>query len=154
MRRRQLALRDHTAGRVAPSLFSENVDDGPNLDQGRRAWPGFQPSSTENETDKFPPLQCSVVRRITIFIDLGEELRLRLTDVLAYAPMCFEEVIDDVFAVVLAHGVESGHACERQRSDELAHGQFDVEVVKLVARLGALEDGVERLSVLVDDPRS
>lgn len=68
--------------------------------------------------------------------------------------MCFEEVIDDVFAVVLAHGVESGHACEREWSDELAHSEFDVEVVKLVARLGALEDGVERLSVLVDDPRS
>jgi len=65
-----------------------------------------------------------------------------------------QEVIDDVFAVVPAHGVESGHACERERSDELAHSEFDVEVVQLVARLGALKDSVERLSVLVDHPCS
>ena len=65
-----------------------------------------------------------------------------------------QEVIDDVFAVVPAHGVKSGHACEGEWSDELAHGEFDVEVVEFVARLGALQDGVERLSVLVDHPRS
>ena len=65
-----------------------------------------------------------------------------------------QEVIDDAFAVVPAHGVESGHACERERSDELAHGEFDVEVIEFVARLGALQDGVERLAVLVDDPFS
>lgn len=72
----------------------------------------------------------------------------------ANALMRRQEVIDDVFAVVPAHGVESGHACEGEWSDELAHGEFDVEVVEFVARLGALQDGVERLAVLVDDPFS
>ena len=68
--------------------------------------------------------------------------------------MGLEKVVDDIFALVTADRAESRHARERQGSDELAHGEFDVEVVQLVAGLGALEDGIERLSVLVDHPRS
>lgn len=57
--------------------------------------------------------------------------RPRLTGVQAHASMRLKEVIHDVFAVVPAYGVESGHACERERSDELAHGKFDVDPGRL-----------------------
>ena len=87
-------------------------------------------------------------------LNLYRSDRPRQTGIQAHASMRLEEVIHDVFAVVPAHGVESGHACEREGSDELAHGEFDIKVVKLVARLRALKDGVEGLSVLVDHPRS
>jgi hypothetical protein len=65
-----------------------------------------------------------------------------------------QEVVDDVFAVVPGSGMQPGHPGERQRPYELAHSEFDVEVVEFVAGLGALQDGVEGLAVLVYHPRS
>lgn len=52
----------------------------------------------------------------------------------------------------MADGAESGHACEDQRTDELALSQFEVEIVKFFASLVARQDLVERFAVLLDDP--
>ncbi len=68
--------------------------------------------------------------------------------------MSGEEVIDNMSAVVGSHGTQAGQSRERQRSEELAQCQLQVEVVEVGAGLGALQDGVEGLSVLVNDSGS
>jgi hypothetical protein len=65
--------------------------------------------------------------------------------------MCREEVIDDVHAVVLGDGTEASHTRERQGPDELTHRQLRVEVVEFGAGFAALQDGLERLAVLLND---
>ena len=62
-----------------------------------------------------------------------------------------EEIVDDVRAVLVGYGANPGHACEGQRADELAQRQFKVEVVEFGSSFIAVEERIERLSVLVDD---
>src|ERR1700739_4635671 len=62
-----------------------------------------------------------------------------------------EEVVDDVGAVVVVDDTQTGHPCEQQRPGELAHGKLEVELVELVVGLGTLQDGLERLYVVVYD---
>ena len=65
--------------------------------------------------------------------------------------MSGEEVVDDAGGVVGGHGVQSGHPGEGERPDELTQREVHVEVVEFGAGFCALQDGVEGLSVLVDD---
>ena len=44
-----------------------------------------------------------------------------------------EEVVDDVFAVSSIDAAQPGHSCERQGSHELAHREFEIEVVEFLA---------------------
>ena len=62
-----------------------------------------------------------------------------------------EEVVDDARAILLRHVAYSGYPRERYGTDELTKHQVGVEVVKFVASFAALQEGVERLAVLVDD---
>jgi hypothetical protein len=62
-----------------------------------------------------------------------------------------EEVVDDACAVVGSHGAQAGHSREGEWPDELAQYEFDVDVAEFGAGFGALQDGVEGLSVLVND---
>lgn len=65
-----------------------------------------------------------------------------------------EEVIDDALAVLTIDGTQPGEAGERHRPDELTQDQLHVEVIQVGASFGALQQGNERLSILVDDPRA
>ncbi|SIG24490.1 Uncharacterised protein [Mycobacteroides abscessus subsp. abscessus] len=62
-----------------------------------------------------------------------------------------EEVVDEGCAVVASNRAESGHSCEHERSDELADREFAVDAAEFGASFRVGEDGVEGLSVLVDN---
>src|SRR5579875_1580841 len=69
-------------------------------------------------------------------------------------PVSGQEVVDDAGAVVCGDGSQAGHSCEREWSDELAQCEIRVQAVEFSSGLNVLQDGVEGLPVLVDDPRS
>src|ERR1700746_830562 len=61
-------------------------------------------------------------------------------------------IIDDAGAVLVVDVTQTGHPREQQRPHELAHGKLGVELVELGVGLGTLQDRLERLLVVVDDP--
>ena len=69
----------------------------------------------------------------------------------AGASVAGEEVIDDAGAVLVVDNAQTGHPREQQRPHELAHGTLEVELVEFGVRFGTLQDGLERLDVVVDD---
>lgn len=68
--------------------------------------------------------------------------------------VCFEKVVDDLFAVKAVDRAQAGESRECNRADELAHDKIDVEVIELSCGGGALEQFGKRLAVVGDDARA
>ena len=103
--------------------------------------PITQPPSTGSLRDRLVELVC---RQTTLY----EEAPLYLTTL---AWLAMRSNTDDAGTVFVVDDTHTGHPCDQQRPRELAHGELEVELVELIVSLGTLQDGLQRLDVVVDD---
>ncbi len=62
-----------------------------------------------------------------------------------------EEVVDESGAIVVVDGAQSGEVCEDDRAEEFDEGEGGVEFAEHGTGVGAGEDVVEGLAVLLYD---
>lgn len=65
-----------------------------------------------------------------------------------------QEVINNARAVLMIDGTQAGQPSEGDRPHELTQDQLEVELIEFATGLRTLQKGIERMPVVIDDPRS